>query len=285
MKRIIVVGKNRSGTKWISNIISNHPDVFSIQSHGGQGTMETNIISRMPAIFGDIKIRENKIGFLECFSATDYYKLSGLTKDELFDIPGEDYTSFFFNMMDFLAKKNGKGIWVQKFSPLSLNQITKKENVYYITIKRNIVDNIRSTCGMYSKNKHHKKNLVREVFIYQYMLKKLNKLRSKDLININYEDLRTNKKQTLINICKFLNIEFTEDLLVDSYVKNSSFINITERQDILKKHEVYIIKLLNLFVSLLPLFIFSTMHKIFQIFKSPYKTTFIPGTFKDHNYK
>ncbi|MBA7629902.1 hypothetical protein ES703_37409 [subsurface metagenome] len=45
---IFVIGKNRSGTKWLSNVIANHKDIACIQHELFGGILEANVISRMP---------------------------------------------------------------------------------------------------------------------------------------------------------------------------------------------------------------------------------------------
>ncbi|MFW6008127.1 MAG: hypothetical protein ACOCP8_02575 [archaeon] len=44
MEKIFVIGKNRSGTKWLSNTVANHKDVFCVQRPGAGGILETNLI-------------------------------------------------------------------------------------------------------------------------------------------------------------------------------------------------------------------------------------------------
>ncbi len=38
---IFIVGTNRSGTKWLSNILANHPDVAAVQTERTLGIVET----------------------------------------------------------------------------------------------------------------------------------------------------------------------------------------------------------------------------------------------------
>jgi len=90
IKKIFVIGKNRSGTKWLSNTIANHQKIACIQRPGAGGILETNIINRMPNIFGTLKKDNNFIGFIECFSQTNYFKLLHVEKEELYNAP-RDY--------------------------------------------------------------------------------------------------------------------------------------------------------------------------------------------------
>lgn len=70
---IFVIGRNRSGTKWLSNIIASHHDVAAVQHEEHFGILEaTDVFLNMPILFGDLSIAENYMGFLDCFSQTDF---------------------------------------------------------------------------------------------------------------------------------------------------------------------------------------------------------------------
>ena len=45
INRIIIIGMDRSGTKWISNEISNHPDIIAIRDEEHNGILETNMFT------------------------------------------------------------------------------------------------------------------------------------------------------------------------------------------------------------------------------------------------
>ena len=70
-KPIFIVGKNRSGTKWLSNILLNHPNIAGIQSDYHRGILETNMFQNMPIIFGNLKDIDNFIGVTEPYEESD----------------------------------------------------------------------------------------------------------------------------------------------------------------------------------------------------------------------
>ena len=84
MKKIFVLGKNRSGTKWLSNIILNNKEIAGIQSNYHRGILETNLFNVFNRKFGNLKRRDDYIAFVEVFTATDFFKLTGLSKELLY---------------------------------------------------------------------------------------------------------------------------------------------------------------------------------------------------------
>jgi len=72
---IFVLGRNRSGTKWLTNLIANHPDVYCVQSESHGGVIETNLFDRADTSFGNPAIAENYIAFMAWFEQTDFFLL------------------------------------------------------------------------------------------------------------------------------------------------------------------------------------------------------------------
>lgn len=97
---IFIIGKNRSGTKWLSNIIAAHKEIACVQRPGAGGILESNTLSNMYYIFGSLKHDNNFIGFLECKAKTNFFKLSGLSKEFFYKKRPETYYSFFRLLMD-----------------------------------------------------------------------------------------------------------------------------------------------------------------------------------------
>ena len=62
---ILVIGKNRSGTKWVSNLLANHSSIRAVQAPQHGGIIETNFFGMMQQVFGDIGRVENYIAAVE----------------------------------------------------------------------------------------------------------------------------------------------------------------------------------------------------------------------------
>ena len=73
IRPIFVIGKNRSGTKWLSNTISNHSKIACVRSHEFGGILETNVFFNMPNTFGDLAIKEKSEMSLIAGDITEYF--------------------------------------------------------------------------------------------------------------------------------------------------------------------------------------------------------------------
>lgn len=287
---IFVIGKNRSGTKWLSNIISLHYKVASIQRKGAGGILETNVFSNFPEIFGDLNHDNNFIGFVECFSQTNFFKLTGLEKEELYQAP-RDYVDFFEYLMNLYAENSGADYWLQKTSPHNFEMLYEQfPEARFLVIERNPVDNIRSSIGLKKKKyiQHNKalggfsKNILAEIMTYFYQIKLANKFNGKSNVKfIKFHDLKKQKSETVRDICVFLDLEFSEKLLKDKYKKNTSFNGEVSKEEILSGADKTLIRTLEPVLRHLPFQFFESLRWIKRTLGNNYhKDRFITKTFK-----
>jgi len=73
---IFILGRPRSGTTWIANIVSRNSKVASIQDQKYSGILESNFYSGIKPIFGNINNNFSYIKFLCIFFESEYFKLS-----------------------------------------------------------------------------------------------------------------------------------------------------------------------------------------------------------------
>ncbi|MDZ7775696.1 MAG: sulfotransferase [Bacteroidales bacterium] len=177
---IFVIGKNRSGTKWLSNILSRSNEIVSLQREEDYGINETNIFYQFPKIFGNLNSYNNYIPFIECFAQTNIFKLTGLDKQFLYRLEDRNYNEIFKSVMNQYAFNKGKKIWLQKSNTYILKDaISYFPNAIIILIERKLEDNIRSTIGLQFKNGSKRKNILKNVFIYLLEQKRIKKFRRK----------------------------------------------------------------------------------------------------------
>ena len=145
---IFVFGKNRSGTKWLSNLIANHSDVACLQLASSSGIAETNLFQNFPDTFGDLTHKENRLAFLACYTRTTAFKISGLSERDLYEQRFDSYFEFFDQLMNKVAGRAQKAYWLQKGSSLELPQVIKHyPKAKFVIIRRgdakaNILSNL-----------------------------------------------------------------------------------------------------------------------------------------------
>ena len=132
-----------------------------------------------------------------------------------------------------------------------------------------------------NKNDKYKKNLFLEVLKYILAHKRIQKYTKYNNFKlVKFNDLKNNKKNTIEDICKFLNINFQKNLLEDKFKQNTSFNGKIKKEEILNKYDKIVIKVLYSLLKELPLFLFDNLHKLKKLFENEYSTEkFIPGTF------
>ncbi len=279
---VFVIGKNRSGTKWLSNLLSEHPDIISVRHPDHFGIIETNLLLHMPYIFGDLNYDDNFIAFVQCFSCTDFFKFTGLKKEILYTIKGRDYFLFFQAVMDLYAQKHDKKFWLQKTNPLALKKLaTYFPHARFIIIERDIVDNIKSNAGLMIRRRGKKRNLFFEVLLYYVMKKTVKRcFNPRKMIYIRFEELKSNRRETVETLCRHIGVNFSQTLMEDSFQKNTSFHKTAEKEAILTPGETARIKYYAALINLVPSFMFSLAHALKQKLGLVQGNRFIEGTFR-----
>ncbi|CAK8722784.1 hypothetical protein KKHLCK_12050 [Candidatus Electrothrix laxa] len=265
---IFVIGRNRSGTKWLSNLISQHPEIACVKDKRFGGILETNVFNNMPRCFGDLKLAENLAAFYIIFSKTSFFKKTGLKEEELFSIRPENYADFFNKLMCLYAQSLNKNYWLQKSHPDSLDYlIDNYPNAQYIFIKRNIVDNIRSSItNLARNNKKIKKRLLLNVAWYVHDIKIMQNAIEKNKIEhevVSYSNLNKDRIKNLKQISRLLKIKYSKEMEESPYTPNTSFTE-HKKNEILSKYDEMLIEKLYFFCKLFPL-------RFYIIIKTPAK--------------
>jgi len=145
---IIVVGKNRSGTKWLSNLLANHSRVAAVQSELHNGVLETNFFGVMQETFGDVRRVENYIAMVEAWAHTDFFKASGCDKTLLYTSRPRprSYAEVFDLIMEDMARREGASHWLQKTSPLQAESVVDSfPRCRVVVITRELIPTLESS--------------------------------------------------------------------------------------------------------------------------------------------
>ncbi|MHA1284387.1 MAG: sulfotransferase family protein [Promethearchaeota archaeon] len=275
-KPIFVVGSPRSGTTWLANILCQHSKIAGVQAEEHFGIVESAYFSHVETYFGDLKDDNNFIMFVETFGSSDYFRLTGLNKDLLYHHRPKTYVNAFRLIMDTFAEKKNASYWLEK-SPghtLYIKKIARYfPNAKFVGIKRNVVNMVKSTVrrNVFKNNFSKKIFIIKRTWRYFKYLKHLYNFAFKSDKNtikiIQYEDLKKNPVKTLEKVCEFLNLDFEPNLLEQKYKPNTSFTNFNnkqERESILTKFEVSLVKKLAFIFKSIPYWVFRVFY-YFQV--------------------
>ena len=286
---VFVIGKNRSGTKWLSNIVATHPRIVSVERAKDGGIIETNVFSRMPVLFGDLRLFHNRIAFLKCFSLTKFFHYTQLDKEVLFARKYDNYYDFFRYLMDSYAEANESDFWVQKAPPEGLSSLLRHfPDAKFILIERAVIENVRSTIGLrlMKCDTKFKIRLLSELFRWHHASKILrNNSGRLNVLKIGFDDLRSRREETVRRVCDFIGVEFDPAMNSDRYAKNSSFrqggVSVEQA---MPKRRVIAIRLLIPVFRALPWVFYEILHRTRTRFRGPRwlaysESTFVPGAY------
>ena len=278
---VFVIGKNRSGTKWLTNTIASHENFCCVQREGANGVVETNILRQMPRAFGSLKDEENHVGFVECFSETNFFKLTGIPKEFLYNLNADSYTQVLSQVMKKYSRKKR---WTHKFSPHVVQKIVNKfPKAKLIFIYRNCVENVKSSIGLENlKDKSEKRSVMRHLLSYVYQVKSMKKYSDrKNVMEVNFVDLKKSKKKLCKEISEFVGVKFSKKMLKERYDKNTSYISDVKKEEVLSTKEENILKITKIIVDKLPLTTLKVMNKVKNLLRDDFeKKRFVPKTFE-----
>lgn len=278
---IFVIGKARSGTKWLSNIIGGNSEVACVQGEDFTGILETNLFFLLPQAFGDLRRDENYCAMAACYAKTSFFRITGLDEKILFERKVEDYHAFFRQVMDSYAEKEGKPNWLQKTDPMVLPALHEAfPDAQFVVIRRGILANLRSSTTLAKKLDVKENSIFSEMAMHAYGEKIYDLYRGKPNVTfVKFEDLLGDRQGVTRGVCEFLGLEFQEAMLSPSYRKNTSFGDKASRARALSAGQEWTIALLGKLFRVLPMWFLKISRERFGHNRNPSRSRFVPGTF------
>ena len=251
---LFVVGRNRSGTKWLSNTIANHPDVACVQRKGAGGILEADILSKAPQVFGPLSIDENYLGFLACFSQSNFFRATGLDRGDLYCPAARTYSAYFRYIMDRYAEKEGKPFWLQKASVRAFETLIREfPDARFIVIEREVVANIRSKMSVPNVLNPDRSNVLRALTAYWADHSDASRFSHRsNVMPVTYEQFRSDRENLLRRISDFTGLTFHKAMLEDRWPRNTSFATETARQQALTGRQERLIRWLSPLLKRVP---------------------------------
>ncbi|HZD53852.1 MAG TPA: sulfotransferase [Woeseiaceae bacterium] len=254
IRPIILIGMNRSGTKWVSNIICGHADVIGVQSRRTGGILETNMFGAMQDKF-DPAVPDDYIGLVELWARTEFFRRTGLDKDMLYSLSPRPRSvlRLFEVVLDEVARRNGKSYWLQKTSPPNASTVLEHfTNARIVVVRRNLLDTVRSMLGLQSRR--GTRSLFRATYRYVYQKKLLDRIcRHHPVIEMHYEALRANPESEKARLFARLGLDAGRVSPEDPFPRNTSFASEAQRRDIMPRRDRLLVRVLAVVIDLLPL--------------------------------
>jgi hypothetical protein len=252
---IIVVGMNRSGTKWLSNILCNHPEVFGAQAKSHKGIIETNLFGKLQDLLGDIGPVEHYIAFVELWTRTDFFRATGVEKEFLYerrDRP-RDMLEAFRLTMEEAARRRGARFWLQKTSPIEAIEVLHLfPDARVVTIQRGLVPTLESGAKMW-RDRGQPYSVLRAAAVYAYEAKLLRRVeRDFRAVHVTYEALSRNPEQEIRSLCDHIGLSCRPEMISTPFEANTSF-TAGARSPQLKSQRVWVARATAALVDYTPL--------------------------------
>lgn len=285
--KIFVAGRNRSGTKWLSNLIAENNNVAAMQRKRAYGLIESNLFIVFPQLFKGIRNEDNYRAFKMLFTETNMFKASGLRKKDFFSKRYHTIYEVLDNFLEQYTSSKGVDFALQKADSIVLPKMMEKFPKAKIVIiqRRNVVDNVLSNT-LLNNEKIRYGNLVLHIFSYWHHRKIENSFKNYDNVKIvTFENLKGDRKQVLKAVCNFTGLSYSDSMLESKYKKNTTYRN-KNKKDFDTKKTRSIIYIISFFASLVPLWLYRISFKIKEFIKnlsSKDKKMFLPLTFQLYN--
>ena len=256
---VFVIGRNRSGTTWLSNQLCEHPQIVGIQHERHHGIKESNYFGIIDVRYGDLAKRVNYAEFVEVMAASDLFRLADADREYLYSLWPTTYEDVFRKVMDRFAQQRGAHAWVAKSDVREkmLKQVLAAyPDARIVGIRRDPVPNIASHMAMPLSRqvRARKRALFRHVMAHAYSDKVLKAfVRQSDRVHVfRYEDLRADAEGTLRDVLEFVGLPWDDAVLGQTYKPNTSFRTPEERDQALTPGEKRLIRVLHALASPIP---------------------------------
>ena len=208
---ILVIGLNRSGTKWLSNLIAEHREVYAVQHADHFGILESNVFNDFARMFPNLESVESQIAFASMWKESDFVQITGVDLvDILMTHRLRNVFEAFKLLMSAATAQNNAKCWLQKCSPVQFAEVGKQfVESKKILIERNFNDVLVSAIEN-SKLSRGKSSELRLALNYCLQNQVLGNIRrSHDVFCVSYENLKADPRQTFANVMEFLGLDPT----------------------------------------------------------------------------
>lgn len=260
---IIVVGINRSGTKWLSNEIAAHPEVASVQAAVHGGIVESNLLTDFGRSF-DLRSAEGYERFLQFWQGTHFFHLADGDVDwfrRLSPRPANSIEAFRV-LMDTLAARRNKRFWIQKVSPAdAAATLAVLSDAEVVVIQRSAVDTVRSKIRL-ERRAGIKTSPLRGGMSQGVQMRQLQRILERDdVFEVRFESLVEDKDRTIAVLFEKLGLEPAH--VSSRFQPNTSFRNAAERDATLGYGGEMIVRLAVNLSMILPIRMLESAQRLF----------------------
>lgn len=223
MRKIFVIGRHRSGTTWMTNILASHPNVFTPQHRLHQGQHESAFFSSLLPYCHMGKTESDRRAISAIFERSDYWHLLFENGSPDLDIEKEGVYGYFSKSMDMAAEQKGCTHWVEKTPRHTLClPILLKEypDASFVAVERSRIETVRSNVYKFGDPKNPVDWVKAAIWgeIYSKIIKK----NRASILIVRYSDLQNKYDDTLKKILNYVGLE-CDSGIYSQWAPDSSF--------------------------------------------------------------
>lgn len=273
---VLVVGVNRSGTKWLSNEIAAHPGIASVQAEIHGGIVESNLLTEYGRGF-DLTSDSEYQRFLEFWQRTHFFHLARGDVHGFGSLERRPANSVeaFRILMEAHATRQGVGFWVQKVAPRDADAaLDTLPDARVVVIKRSDIDTVRSKIRLDAERG------IRTSPLWGGMsqgvqTRKLDRILTRhNVMLVRYESLLSERSKTMNDVFRFIGLEPAD--VSSDFAPNTSFASIGDRSLTLGKYGEAGVRAAVGLCRVLPLTLLESIQRVF----TRGRVEIIPGTFR-----
>lgn len=206
---VFVLGRHRSGTTWLTNLLADHPQVYTPQHSVHEGQHESAYYSHLVPYCRWGKTEMDQRAIQAIFERSDYWHLlfPGEPSPE-FDIQKLGVDAYFDQTMTEAASRRGASYWLEKtpaHTALLPYLMKAFPDATFVAVEREPMDVIRSNVHKFANPSSHRDWFKAAVVTALYR-KFLSAYRD-SVCYIRYEQLVEYPAETLIYVCQHIGVE------------------------------------------------------------------------------
>lgn len=267
---VFVLGLQRSGTTWMANLLSEHPQIASVQAVEHRGIHESIFFSHFARAYGDLADDATFEQFVRHFTSSDYYLLTGLPKSWIERQRPRSYAEAFRLVMDEVARTRRATCWIEK-SPhhtLLCDELAREfPDARFLCVVRGDLGLARSRLWAYGRTPERSParflTLARAVAanaLYSRELRRFAHHCPRALL-VSHEAMVEDLEHEMRRAADFLGLPFDARLLRSRFAANSSFSSTQARSQALTWSDRAIVGLLGYAGRIVPLTWLDTLER------------------------
>lgn len=228
---IFVVGKHRSGTTLLGNLLLDHPEIAGVRHEAHEGIHESAYFSHVEDRYGDLSVAQNYVEFASVMSKSDYFTLARVGFEDLLGLYPSTYAEVFRHVMNYVAEREEASFWAEK-TPMHTELILCIGKYYpdarFVGVRRNVVSTALSM--LHLKNRQHTSPMERlryllrvaaDKYLLDYYMHMAQRKWPERVLIVEFEELVSQQSTILSRVCSFLGLDHVG--LESRFPSNSSF--------------------------------------------------------------